>query len=242
MKDNTNLIEAYLNNEMLGDDLLSFENRLKIEPELAEELALHRQIRGFIKENEVANLKNEVQSWLKEEDKNTLELKPKFEQKTSLFSFSNIIKIAAAIIIVSGISWYFFSNKTSESLENQYLAELTNQAPPQLQGEDDRAIWAQAYREKKYKQVISILQNKKNTSPEEIYYLGLALSADNQLDKALIEFSKNLVTKSVYAEKAEWAKALIYLKLYKKIEAKQLLKKIGESDSQYRDLSFKIAL
>lgn len=233
MKDNTDLIEAYLNNELLGDELLSFENRIQNEPDLAKEIALHKQIRGYVKENEVVNLKNQVKGWLKEDNENTLEFKPKTEQKTSLFSFSNSLKIAAVIIIVSGISWYFFSNKTSESTESKYLTELTNQNPPQLQGADDRSIWSQAYREKNYKKVIEILQKKKDTSPEESYYLGLAYSAANQNEKALTTFSTKAIQQSVYAEKAEWAKALIYLKLYKKIEAKQILKKIENSDSEF---------
>jgi hypothetical protein len=240
MKDNTDLIEAYLNNELLGDDLLNFENRLNTEVDFVEEVTLHRQIRGFVKENEVENLKGQVKNWLAadESENGTSEteniiLNP--QKPKSVFSINLITRIAAGLVIIAGLSWYFFTNNSSQSAENQYYAELINQNPSQLQGADDRAVWAQAYREKNYKKTIAVLQVKKNPTPEESYYLGLALSANNQLEKAISQLSQNQIVESVYSEKAEWAKALIYLKLYKKSEAKLMLKKIENSDSEFSD-------
>jgi hypothetical protein len=261
MKDNTDLIEAYLNNELLGDDLLNFEKSLMHDAYLVDELALHRQIRGFVKENEVASLKNQVTEWLKtendleatkhkmpeptqgtheEEEKNNLILNSQPTKSTISLSF--ITKLAAGLAIVSGLSWYFFANKTPQHIENEYYAEMINQNPTQLQGADDRGIWAQAYRDKKYKSVIAILEKKTPITAEEIYYLGLAFSANSQFEKAIAQFSIKEITESVYAEKAEWAKALIYLKLYKRTEAKQILKKIENSDSEFRRLAPKIDL
>lgn len=261
MKDNTDLIEAYLNNELLGEALLNFENELKTNANLAEELALHRQIRGFVKENEVENLKEQVKDWLSEEEEASLQPFPKereltpnsinssfsefkiennLNKKSNTFSLNLFSKIAAGLAIFGGLSWYLFTNKSTQNLESQYLSELTNQNPSQLQGADDRNLWAQAYREKNYKKVIDILQKKKDASPEESYYLGLAYSAANQNEKALTTFSTKAIQQSVYAEKAEWAKALVYLKLYKKAEAKTLLNKIKNSDSQYHDSAIRL--
>ncbi len=235
MKDNTDLIEAYLNNELLGDALLNFEKSLLNDPDLAVEVSLHRQIRGFVKENEVDNLKGQVKGWLAEENDYKEEIILNSQQSKSVFSINLIAKIAAGLVIVAGLSWYFFTNKSSQPSGNQFYAELISQNPSQLQGADDRALWAQAYREKNYKKTISFLLAKKNPTPEESYYLGLALSADNQLEKAVAQLSQNQITESVYSEKAEWAKALIYLKLYKKTEAKLLLKKIENSDSEFSE-------
>jgi hypothetical protein len=244
MKDNTDLIEAYLNNELLGDALLSFKNRLKNETDLAEELALQSQIRGFVKENEVSNLKNQVKNWLKEDENNSIKdsISLNSQNKNPFFSSNLILKIAAVLAIIAGLSWYFFSNNKIQNTENQYLSELINQNPTQLQGADDRTIWAQAYRDKNYKKVISILSKKNQFTPEESYYLGLALSADNQFEKALSQLKQKQISESVYAEKAEWAKALIYLKLNKKAEAKQMLNKIENSDSEFSGLARKIPL
>lgn len=235
--DNTDLIEAYLNNELLGDVLLSFEKRIDSEPELAEEVSLHRQIRGFVKENEVANLKSVVKTWLQEEDASplpSLEARETSTQSSSnIFTLNLLAKIAAGIAVVAGLSWYFFSNTNSQNLEIEYLTALTIQNPPQLQGADDRAVWAQAYCEKKYNNVINFLEKKTNETPEEVYYLGLSFAAVNQNENALKQFSQKIIIESVYAEKAEWAKALIYLKLNNKNEAKQLLNKIKKSDSEF---------
>jgi hypothetical protein len=241
--DNTDVIEAYLNNELLGDALLNFQKRLESEPELAEEIALHKQIRAFIQENEVENLKAQVKDWLKEEEEiqqienatNTNLQKPKSNFPIGLFT-----KIAAGIALVSGLSWYFFTNKTTENTENQYLSELANQNPAQMQGADDRSEWAQAYTGKNYKKVLDILVKKTEKTPEESYYLGLAYLQNNQYAMAVAQFSAKNVTESVYAEKAEWLQALIYLKLNKKEAAKQILNKIKNSDSQYSDMAKKL--
>ncbi len=242
MKDNTDLIEAYLNNELLGEDLLNFQKKMDSEPDLAKEVSLHRQIKGFVKETEVGNLKNKVKAWLQEEDAasqpaseekeyNTNGFLPK---KQNIFTFNLFAKIAAGVTIIAGLSWYFFNSNSTQNPENEYLAALTSQNPPQLQGAaDDRTVWSQAYREKNYKKVIISLEKKKNKTPEEAYYLGLAYSADNQFEKAIKQFSERLITESVYSEKAEWASALIYLKLYKKIEAKQIINKIKKSESEF---------
>lgn len=224
--DNTDIIEAYLNNELAGDEQIAFENRIELEPDLLEEIVLHRQIRGFVKENEIHNLKSQVKNWILEEKE---DVKTK---KITLFSRTNLLRIAASLVLISGLAWLYFN---SQSSGNQYFVELVQQNPGTLQGSDDRSSWTQSFREKKYTKVISILHKKEIKTSEEIYYLGLSYAAETNYSKAITHFSTIILQDSVYAEKANWALALVYLKQNNRILARPLLEKIADSDSEFSE-------
>ena len=225
--DNTDLIEAYLNNKLAGDEQMAFENRIELEPDLLEEIVLHRQIREFVKENEIHNLKSQVKNWILEE-KEDVKMK-----KIAPFSRINLLRIAASLALISSLAWLYFNSQSSSG--NQYFAELVQQNPGTLQGNDDRSNWTQLFREKKYAKVISILNIKEIKTSEEIYYLGLSYAAETNYSKAIIQFSSIILQDSVYAEKANWALALVYLKQNNKILARLLLEKTASSDSEFRE-------
>lgn len=236
--DNTELIEAFLNNELGQEERAIFENRLQNEADLQEEVALHKQIKGFVKQHEVENLKSQVKTWLSEEatPKATMTV-----HKTRTFTLNNIMKIAAAVVIVSGMGWYLFTDKLSGGgSQEQYLSELVSQNPTMLQGSDDRSFWTEAFRNKNYQQVIDSLEAKPERTPEEAYHLGLAYTATKNYPKAIEHFSSKIVQDSVYSEKANWAIALIYLEQNNKAKAKSLLEKIAKSDSEFAEKAKKL--
>lgn len=237
-KDNTELIEAYLNNELPTEEKATFENRLNADNDLVTELALHKQIRGFVKENEVQHLKSQVKNWLQEEEVAFVPSEMKVVKKPFL-SMSGLARIAAVLAVVSGIGWFYFSDKTpemtAEIAQDKYFTELLAQNPGTLQGNDERSVWIQAFSEKQFDKVVEILEKNIEKTPEEIYYLGLAYSAKGNYPKAIEQFSTKVLQDSVYAEKANWAIALIYLKQDKKAEAKNLLEKIAKSDSEFAE-------
>ena len=235
-KDNTELIEAYLNNELTAEDKATFENRLNADKDLVAELALHKQIRGFVKENEVQQLKNQVKVWQQEEEVAFVPSEMNVVKKPFL-SISGLARIAAILAVVLGIGWFYFSDKnpemTAEVDQDKYFTELLAQNPGTLQGDDQRSVWIQAFSEKNYDQVILTIEKKQEKTPEEIYYLGLSYSAKGNYAKAIEQLSMKTLQDSVYAEKAEWAIALIYLKQDDKPKAKALLQKIAKSNSEF---------
>ena len=235
--DNTDIIEDYLNGLLTPTDKLAFEADLQTDNSLLEELELHKRLRGFVKENEVQNLKYQVKNWLlEEEDKEETKIiqlpsaKPK-----GYFNNNYILRIAAVLMLVSGVGWYFIRNNAAGN-ETQYLAELSSQNPEQLQGvADERTAWTEAFRDKNYQNVIDYLSKKTEQSPEEIYYLGLSYVVTQQYEKAIEQFTKKSILDSVYVEKADWALALVYLKQKNNDLAKPLLEKIAGSDSEFSE-------
>jgi Tfp pilus assembly protein PilF len=65
--------------------------------------------------------------------------------------------------------------------------------------------------------------------------VGLSYAAETNYSKAIIQFSTIILQDSVYAEKANWALALVYLKQNNKILARLLLEKIADSDSEFSE-------
>jgi hypothetical protein len=238
MKDNTEDIENYLNELLNAEELAAFEARLSVDEALSEEVNLHKQLRSFIKETEVTNLKADVKNYLATENEETT-IVPTFKQ-TSNFSIGFLSKIAAGIVIVAGLSWYFFSNKTTQSPENEYFTMLENQAPAQLQDISDRSEWVQNFKEKNFEAVVAGLEAKQDKTAEELYYFGLALAAKGSYEKAISPLDQKIVAESAFSEKAEWAKAIIYLKAKKPILAEPLLKKIAQSNSEFNVAAKKI--
>lgn len=236
--DNTDIIEDYLNGLLSPTDKLAFEADLQKDIALSEELELHKRLRSFVKENEVQSLKSQVKDWLLEEEEDEEETKiislPSAKSKSS-FNTNYILRIAAVLMLVSGVGWYFISNNTAGN-ETQFLALLSSQNPEQLQGvADERTAWTQAYRDKNYQNVIDYVSKKTEQSPEEVYYLGLSYVITKQYEKAIEQFTKKSILDSVYVEKANWALALVYLKQKNDDLAKPLLEKIAGSDSEFSE-------
>ena len=230
--DNTALIEAYLNQALGSTERADFENRLLVENELQKELSLHQQIRGFVIENEVTHLKSQVKNWLKEDEQ---------IEKPKIFAFPNLIRIAASVAIIAGLGWYFLMNDASKvANEQQYLSELISQNPGTLQGTDARSKWVASFQAKNYQAVIDTLEKNTARTPEEEYHLGLAYTATKNYPKAIESFSSKMVQDSVYAEKATWAIALIYVKQNEKEKAKELLEKIANSNSEFSEKARKL--
>ncbi|MDP4184605.1 MAG: hypothetical protein Q8862_05520 [Bacteroidota bacterium] len=54
------LVDSYLNGELVGADLLNFENELRINPELSAELHLHHEIADAMNEKDVSDLRQSL--------------------------------------------------------------------------------------------------------------------------------------------------------------------------------------
>jgi tetratricopeptide (TPR) repeat protein len=241
--ENTTLIEDYLNGDLPEQEAKDFEEKLETEAELAEEMALHQRIRSFTAENEIQKLKNQVKGWLEEEAQEkpetagkTIPLNPKIKQN----SWVSGIRIAASVLVVLGLGWWYFATKTDTVSGNDQLAALIAKEPSNLQGNDDRSLWIAAYRAKDYEKVISLLENKSPKTSEEQYYLGLSYAAKADFEKAITQFDSKVIADSAYTEKAAWAMALILLKQNRQTEAKKLLEKIANSDSEFNEKAKKL--
>jgi hypothetical protein len=233
----TEQIEAYLDQRLSDDALLVFEEKLNSSTELQQEVALHRQIRGFLTEKMVGDLKTQVKDWIREDEQaETLTTtKPTF----SIWRNPTLWRAAASVLLVVGLGWWFLRPAdTLRQSPGQYMAVLAAEGPGVLQSTENlRSVWSEAFNQKKYEVVTQILDTVSVRSAEEQYYWGLAYSLQKpaQYDKAVQVLSDKTIAKSIYKDKAEWTIALCYLQQGQTTQAKALLTKIAATGNSFSE-------
>jgi hypothetical protein len=233
----TEQIEAYLDQRLSQDDLLVFEEKLNKNPDLQQEVALHQQIRGFLTEKTVGDLKNQVKGWIQEDEqtKTVATAKPTF----TIWRKPTLWRAAASVLLVVGLGWWLLrTDDRLQSSPEQYMAALAAEGPGVLQSTENlRSVWSEAFNQKKYETVTTILDTVSLRSAEEQYYLGLAYSlrTPEQYDKAIQVLSDKIIAKSIYRDKAQWTIALCYLKQGQTTKANELLVKIAKADNSFSE-------
>jgi hypothetical protein len=233
----TEQIEAYLDKLLNPEDLLSFEQKLTTDTKLQEEVALHRQIRNFLAQQTISDLNAQVKGWIQEDKQAEKQIAVK--ATFSVWKNPTLWRAAASVVLVVGMGWWFLRTDDAIKLSpDEYMATLAAEGPGVLQSTENlRSIWSEAFNQKKYKDVTSILDTVSVRSAEEQYYwgLGYSLQIPAQFDKAIDILSDKTIAKSIYQDKAEWTTALCYLKQGQTAKAKALLEKIAKADNSFSE-------
>ena len=117
-----NIIEAYLDGTLSGDELSAFEQRLKSEPDLADEVQLHRKLQNEFGDAQKRLLKSKLDT-LREEFTQKDEEVAKVIPINRRNNFRILMSIAAGILVLIFAIWFFFF-KTPEK------RELVDEDPP----------------------------------------------------------------------------------------------------------------
>lgn len=87
-KNNIELIDQYLSGELTGDALSEFNAELAYNPELAEEIRLQKEIREAVQENDIINLRNNLQNIISQEQNAAKEVRMSQEEQAYSFELS----------------------------------------------------------------------------------------------------------------------------------------------------------
>ncbi len=234
------LIEKYLSKELEGDALESFEAQLQTDPELKEELVLHRQLSETLKGEKVHELRNV----LKEVNENW-EAPATTPDATKVvhFNFRRILSMAAAVaLLLIAYHWFFNNNLSSQEI---YASNFE----PYVMVFDQRS--GQASEVPTLDQAIDLYHNQDfGTSadafekilaedPENmiyIFYTANARLANQEADKAIASFKKIIKANDVsFVEQSRWYLALAYLQKEDKESAKSWLEKIQNGQFKYKE-------
>lgn len=224
------LVQRYLNKELSEEEIKQFEQEIKDNPELYEELLFQKEVEQSIKELIEENLfiKNleiahrEYLENLKKEKKVSI-----FNRYYSLLPKENRQKpfwyaAAAIAVIVFGVALYLVYQNNMTNPETLYQTYKTEYSIPYLQrstndnANNDLSNALQLFSEKQYMEAVIefdklIGQNK--YIPAAYYFKGLALLELGHTNNA-IEFLKKVSSfkESEFVVEAEWNLALAYLK------------------------------
>lgn len=249
-------IDRYLNGDMNDSEKKNFEERISSNSEMASALNFEKEMRMIYSEDEWSTLNRSVlnsdrakamKSYLQSDEittiKETISNVIADNRKTySRKSFIKQLAVAASILLISTISYFSIkSNGTDfESIINEEyknLPSLVNRS----ESADSRLVEGQQYFENKdYKNAIISFNEYQKISSESAatnsisyVYNGLSYLGINDYTNAIEQFNLLENSKSFQAKKAEWYKALVYLKQNNKELLREALEGITSNSSNY---------
>lgn len=233
-------MENYINGRMTAEEQQSFERELSSNPELREEVEMHRRLVNSIETESVRQMLEQIhtENFAREET-------PVVSMRSRSRYFPLAIAASLALLILAG--WWVFSLQSSqpEALYAAYFSPA--EGLPTTLGYADNAQFTEgmiSYKLGEYAEALDYWQPLLSNDPANDtlnYYGGLAYLAGEQPEKAITLLDKVAANEnSGYNTDARWYLALAYLKNEQTTEAQALLQVLAEEDSSYRNESREI--
>jgi len=234
-------IERYLSQQLSAEEVNQFEQQMKTDPELREEVALHQQVSETLKGNSVHALRgvlNDVdQEWEAEG--------MKAPQKGRVFSLRSALAIAATIALLVVSYFIFLPGNTTPSSEQLFASNfeayplLLNQRG--LGDEPGDALLEQgkkAYQQRDFKEAYTAFQSLSEQEPaNQVYRFYQAVSAlgADQAKVAIPMLQSFTTTPNPFQEQSLWYLCLAYIQLDDVEQAKSVLQGLSEDHYLYQE-------
>ncbi len=238
------LIERYLAEELSEAERADFENQLKVNADLREEVSLHQQVTETLRGEKV----HELRDVIKEVDEKWASNKPKENAKVVSFPFRKIAALAAAVLALV-LAYQFLSPKNTSSealfadnfepykmILNQ-RSLIPNPETEWMASEVKKAV--AAYQAKDYAEASTLFQALSKETPDadafQIYAANSELSLGHS-DEAIVILNK-LVEKAppLLIEQSRWYLALAHLQKEDYASAKSQLQQIQSDGFKYKE-------
>ncbi len=242
----TKIIDRYLDGEMDGEELTSFENELDLNPELRKELKLHREIKIALGEKEIIDLRGQ----LKGIHRSIFE--PKKEMSFSKRMVTSSITHVAAASIVILLSIAIFSNlftgniSVNDRLFDKYYEryEPLNVRSGSYEINEMYRKALVAYHNENFENALILFEDVLNydqTRMEANIMSGVSNMELSEYKKASSSFRKVLDHKNnLFIEDAQWYLGFCYLKTENTNKAIDQFTKIATSTSSRKEKARKI--
>jgi FimV-like protein len=233
MEDNsleTELIEKYLDNELTPDEQARLERRIQQEPGLAEEIALHRQLRYGLQ----SAGRSRMMTILADTERKMEEYHPpaqviRFDDATRQRFYW-----AAAIIVLLLIPLYLVLNQNRKA-DKLFVAYFKPYQGVNVPAGDPLSQAMREYQQRDYAQALPILERLLGEGSSEdttLFFKGNASLALDQAPEAIHTFESILADPlHPYYKEAQWYLALAYLQDGERKEAKAQLKSVVKDSS-----------
>jgi tetratricopeptide (TPR) repeat protein len=234
--DNLEKIELYINNQLQGQDKEDFEASLQNDAELAETYAMYVAIEKNMQSNYDAEKEVEFKESLATYQNQYFSNKT----KTKAGKVRNLLyyATAAAAILVLVFTFNVFKktkNSTTEELYAEYAPfEKITEITRSNNKDSLFKTGANFYNAKNYIQAIPYFEKVLDSNAQAHFLYAVCFMELNNNDKAFVELDKLINGQSSYKEKAEFYKALLFLKNKNVEGCKQMLLSINRYSS-YND-------
>lgn len=236
-------IDQYLNEELTGEKLTSFETELENNPDLASEIELFSEIDKAIQETEVMGLRAKLENIIK--DVNHEE-----KQKRSFISKINtskvaIASVAASLVLILSITGLISRNNTPSTDTELYAQFYQPYETTGIFRSGDALVDSKLtkalhmFNQKEYREAINLFSEIlviDQNNPVSNFYSGIAYQEIAQTDKAIQSYQKVIRDRdNLFIEQAQWYIGLCYLQNENRKKAYRQFKKIATSDSFYQE-------
>lgn len=223
MKD-IRLIENYLDNDLKGEQLSSFQKLLKEDKELADKVCLHQDINTSILEDDIAELRQQIKGHFLTEKKLPIKTVMKY-----------VLPVAATLII--GLALIHTINKSEyEDIYTVYYkpyeADVVIRTALNNVAKRKNLTPYLLYNKGKYQEAFEMLEDSVNDKPENYranFFYGLcALELNNFIvaEKSLTNVIKDSINPT-FKVHAEWYLSMLYLKNNNPEKARQHLENLS---------------
>ena len=226
------LISNYLQKTLTASEQVDFDVLMQTDQGFANEVAFQQNLKKAITLNERNAAKKMLQVFESE--------------KTNQKSVSKWY-VAASIAAVFTISfWFLNQDSSSEQLFDSYYQTYPNIDAPTVRGTTQEDLKSKAFFEYdngNYEKSVVLFAaiNADEKKDFAIFYQGLSLMELQQYEKALVIFNEFETDKqSKFLPMINWYKALIFIQLNKKEEAKIVLKNLSISQNSQQELAKKL--
>ncbi|WP_394746997.1 tetratricopeptide repeat protein [Spongiimicrobium salis] len=245
-------IDRYLDGEMDAAEAQTFETKIAADADLAAEVKLQKEMRALYSEKDwvdkTATLSESeaVEAYtrfFRSEEANTLRntiKKVVEEEKKPKNNKMRFLGVAAALLLLCGLSFVFFWNSTPDydALYTQYLDKENITSVVSRGSEDNDLVKGQLLFDKgDYEAAITTFLQYHNQAerihPTSYIYLGISYLESGQYAKALATFKKLKASNTLESVKADWFSAMVYLKQGDKEQLIGILKTITSDEGNY---------
>lgn len=235
MENKFELIERYLMHDMSMKERLEFEELLINDPELRRELVLRNEINEAIQEDDVIDLRSELNQIMNESTSSKVR---------KLYKYC---AVAATIIVLLAIGSIFFSPWDTKS-DTDFFQEYYHPYPaimsfrsPADRNETEKILYNafNYYDTEEYE--LALISFQKVLSIDSLCFMSQFYLAVCEIEKENYanaqKYLLDLTQKEehIFWEQSHWYLSLVYLKLDQTEQAKSVLRKIIDEDMDQRN-------
>jgi hypothetical protein len=242
---NSDLINKYLKGEMDAQERTAFENEMKNNSELAEEVKLHREIDETLKDTDVLEFHQQLDAIYKKlNEEGQLSSRPIEKKSKQRIIHLRWYYAAASFVILLGISavlylilrpplnerlyaMYFkpYDGTINVRSGNQRAVSEMQSALDAYNNEDFKTAWA----------MLKDISDKDKTNAKAYFFRGMSAMEINEPDDAIASFNNVIKHEtSLYIDQAIWYQALCYLKKDDNVDALIQLTKVVETNGNHK--------
>lgn len=229
-------IEQYLRNELTVEQKKFFEYRMEGDPDLFQQVELHRKTMRSLDNHFLRELKEGMQQM--SDDVVITKAAPK--EKYNIFQMTKIMLAAGLLLILASVFLWMNRPESGTDLYLAYHEAYPNIEQP-IQRADENTIFEGlvSYEAGDFSKASSALKAQALAEPDNPawpFYLGNCALELDQPEQAITAFQKTInLGESKYINPARWYLALTYLKSDQREKAETYLRKLVEEDYGYRE-------